>query len=178
MRRCGNAASGILEFPVLGGLTVGESEIINKMQGQDTVFIESARCAQQIARAEKISTVEAFDIVQKALTGEAIEGKSSEAAERNAEAIDRLRKLCMEQGNRSKNALVTALIRCRLGLPDWDDLNNLPVALYEDIYKLGEDEQAAEEPEVANAPTEEALGKQPKVSRNGKRLTTPASVGS
>ena len=66
MRRCGNEQTGILEFPILGGLTVGESQIISQMSGsQESSLAESARLAQQIAKVEKISLAEAFGVIEK-----------------------------------------------------------------------------------------------------------------
>jgi hypothetical protein len=55
---------------------------------------------------------------------------------------------------------------------------HLPQALFDDIWQFAESEIAQEEQEPAAPPTEEELGKPQGASKNGKRLTTTASVGS
>ena len=179
MRRCGNEKTGVLEFPILGGLTVGESQIINQMSGsQESSLAESARLAQRVAKAEKISLSEAFGVIEKALSGTLDDPKQMELVERHQEVIDELRIFFGQQGVKTQTATVTALIRCRLNLPDWDDMAHLPRALFDDIWEFAQSEIEREEHEPAAAPTEEELGKQPEASKNGKRLTTTASVGS
>ena len=179
MRRCGNDQTGILEFPILGGLTVGESQIISQLSGsQESSLAESARLAQQVAKVEGISLSEAFGVIEKALSGTLDDPKQMELVERHQEVIDRLRVFFAQQGIKTQTATVTALIRCRLNLPDWDDLAHLPQALFDDIWNFAQSETAAEENEPSAPPTEEELGKLPGASKNGKRLTTTASVGS
>ena len=179
MRRCGNEQTGILEFPILGGLTVGESQIIAQLSGsQESSLAESARLAQQIAKTESISLAEAFGVIEKSLSGTLDDPKQMELVERHQEVIDKLRVFFAQQGIKTQTATVTALIRCRLNLPDWDDLAHLPQALFDEIWDFAQAETAAEENEPSAPPTEEELGKQPEASKNGKRLTTTASVGS
>ena len=179
MRRCGNEQTGILEFPVLGGLTVGESEIISQLAGgQESSLTESARLAQQVAKAEGITLTEAFGVIEKALSGTLDDPQQMELVESHQAVIDQLRIFFAQQGSKTQSATVTALIRCRLNLPDWNDMAHLPRPLFEDIYRLAEDEIAAENNEPGSSPTEDELGKPPKASKNGKRLTTTASVGS
>jgi hypothetical protein len=179
MHRCGNEKTGILEFPILGGLTVGESQIIASMSGsQESSLAESARLAQQIAKAEGISLSEAFGVMEKALSGNLNDPKQLELVERHQEVIDKLRVFFAQQGVKTQAATVTALIRCRLNLPDWDDMAHLPQALFADIWAFAESEMAEEDTEPSQPPTEEELGKPQGASKNGKRLTTTASVGS
>ena len=179
MRRCGNDQTGILEFPILGGLTVGESQIISQLSGsQESSLAESARLAQQVAKVEGISLSDAFGVIEKALSGTLDDPKQIELVERHQEVIDKLRVFFAQQGIKTQTATVTALIRCRLNLPDWDDLAHLPQALFDDIWNFAQSETAAEENEPSAPPTEEELGKLPGASKNGKRLTTTASVGS
>jgi hypothetical protein len=179
MHRCGNEQTGILEFPILGGLTVGESQIISQLSGsQESSLAESARLAQQIAKTENISLAEAFGVMEKSLSGTLDDPKQMELIERHQEVIDKLRVFFAQQGIKTQTATVTALIRCRLNLPDWDDMAHLPRALFDEIWDFAQAETAAEENEPSAPPTEEELGKQPEASKNGKRLTTTASVGS
>ena len=178
-KRCGNAQSGVLEFPVLGGLTVGESKTITKIVGNaNAVFIASAKCAHRIAEKEGITISEAFSLVESSLNGQALEGKAEEAAKRNEADINKLRELCVQQAELSQRALVIALVRSRLNMPDWDAVDDMHGVLFQEIAVFGAEEQAAEDTEAAEPPTEETLKKQPKASRNGKRSTTTASVGS
>ena len=101
-----------------------------------------------------------------------------ELVERHQDVIDRLRVFFAQQGIKTQTATVTALIRCRLNLPDWDDMAHLPQALFDDIWKLAQERTGAEEQEPAAPPAEEELGKLPEASKNGKRLITTASAGS
>ena len=179
MQRCGNEQTGILEFPILGGLTVGESQIISQLSGsQESSLAESARLAQQIAKAESISLAEAFGVIEKSLSGTLDDPKQMELVERHQETIDKLRVFFAQQGVKTQTATVTALIRCRLNLPDWDDMAHLPKALFDAIWEFAQSEMAQEEQEPASPPTEEELGKPQGASKNGKRLTTTASAGS
>jgi hypothetical protein len=77
---------------------------------------------------------------------------------------------------RSSDAQVIALVRCRLGLPDWDDLANMHKALYSDILELSEEEIAAENMPAATPPTEEELGKPSTAKQKSKARTTGKSV--
>jgi len=178
-KRCGNAQSGILEFPVLGGLTVGESKTISKLVGNaNAVLMASAKVANRIADAEGITLSEAFNLVESTLNGQALEGKAETAASRNKKDIDELRLLCVEQAETSRRALVVALVRSRLNLPDWSGVDEMHNVLFNEIADFGLEEQNAEEAEPAEPQTEESLKKRPKASRNAKRSTTSASVGS
>ena len=178
MHRCGNEQTGILEFPILGGLTVGEAQIISQMSGgQESGMTEGAKIAQQIAKTEGISLSEAFGVVEKAITGTLDDKKQVELAERHQASIDQLRVFFLQQGSKTAAATVTALIRCRLNLPDWDDMAHLPQALFDDIWAFAQSEQDQEESEPASPPTEEELGKLPEASKNGKQLTTTVSAG-
>ena len=82
-----------------------------------------------------------------------------ELVERHQDVIDRLRVFFAQQGIKTQTATVTALIRCRLNLPDWDDMAHLPQALFDDIWEFAQSEQAQEDQEPATPPTEEELGK-------------------
>ena len=178
-KRCGTAQSGILEFPVLGGLTVGESKTIAQLVGNtNTVFIASAKVAHRIAEKENITISEAFSLVEQTLGGQTLEPKADEAVKRNSDDIDELRELCSEHGHKAERALVIALVRSRLNMPDWDAVDDMHQALFDAIASFGVEEQNAEEIEAAEPPTEADLKKRQRVSRNGKRSTTTVSAGS
>jgi hypothetical protein len=58
-RVVGNEASGTLEVPVLGGLTVGESATIQDLLAKDqSSFVKGAQAADAIAKAEGITLTE------------------------------------------------------------------------------------------------------------------------
>lgn len=178
-KRCGNAQSGILEFPVLGGLTVGESKTITQISGNaNAVFIASAQCAHRIAEKSGITISEAFNLVENALNGQALQGKAEALAKQNQDDINKLRELCVQHADISQRALVIALVRSRLNLPEWSEVDDMHGSLFQEIAAFGAEEQAAEETEAAAPPTEEALKKRSKASQNGKRSTTTASAGS
>ena len=178
MRKCGNLNTGILEFPVLGGLTVGESLMIDKLSGnQESSLSTSARKAQLMAKIENISLAEAFSIIEKAMSGGLTDEKQIAIAEKHGEIIDELRLFYAQLGAKTQTATVLTLIRCRLGLPEWNDLEHLPKPLFNDIWQLAQDEIAQEEQPTQPAPTEDELGKPQTVSKNGTKPITTASVG-
>ena len=161
-RKCGNAASGVLEMPVLGGLTVGEAAVISDLlANEQSSFVKGAQISDAIAKAEGISISEAFNIIEKSITGQELEEEADEIRQRNIEST------------------VTALVRCRLDLPSWsvDDTRKMHRALYNDIWALAQDEQEAED-NPATPPTEEELGKQPAAAGRGRKRTGGESSGS
>jgi hypothetical protein len=169
IRRCGNAQTGILEFPVLNGLTVGEGEIIEKLSDSQAGTLEvSARVAQTVARKEKITLTEAFGVIEKALSGQELEPAQEKLVERHSADIDELRMFFAQQGAKTQTATVTALIRCRLNLPKWDDMAHLPRALFNEIWAFAEEEIAAEGQGAVHVPTEEELKKPQVAPSNGK----------
>ena len=117
---------------------------------QESSLAESARLAQQIAKVEGISLAEAFGVIEKSLSGTLDDPKQMELVERHQDVIDRLRVFFAQQGIKTQTATVTALIRCRLNLPDWDDMAHLPQALFDDIWEFAQSEQAQEEQEPAS----------------------------
>ena len=69
-RRIGNEASGILEVPVLGGLTVEEGDTVAELlTDAPSAFVAGAEVANAIAAAEGCSIEKAFQIVQRGIGG-------------------------------------------------------------------------------------------------------------
>lgn len=179
-RKCGNAASGVLEMPVLGGLTVGEAAVISELlANEQSSFVKGAQISDAIAKAEGISISEAFNIIEKAITGQELEEKADEIRKRHAGRIEEVARVYMNAGQRNIESTVTALVRCRLDLPSWsvEDTRKMHRALYNDIWALAQDEQEAED-NPATPPTEEELGKQPAAAGRGRKRTGAASSGS
>jgi len=187
-RRVGNANSGILEIPVLGGLTVEESATASDfLSSEQSAFVEGAQIADGIAVEEGISLLEAFELVEASLSGKDLEPKAEAIRVKHADAIQRVARIYAASGQRNMDAHVTAILRCRLNLPSWglSNTRKLDKALYNDIWQLVQDEQASEGREVE--PTNEAELKKPspgsgkgmkptgRKSRSTSSTDTPAS---
>lgn len=176
-RRIGNDHCGVLEIEVRGGLTVGESATISELlANEQSSFVRGAQIADVIAKAEDISLSEAFSIVEGAIGARTLEPKAEEIRLRHADAIAELARVFAQAGQSNMEASVTALIRYRLGQPEWsmDDTRKMHKALFQGLWQLVQDEQAAE-----NLPTEpvteEELGKQPPGTGKRRPRTGPLS---
>lgn len=161
LRRLGTPASGILEMPVLGGLTVGESAVVSELlAAEQSAFVKGAQIADAIAKAEEISISEAFSIIESAISGKALEADAEAIRTRHAAQIEQVARVYASAGQRNMEATVTALIRCRCSLSDWEveDTRQMHRALFNAIWALAQEEQEAEA--MPNEPpTEEELGK-------------------
>jgi hypothetical protein len=176
-RRVGTLDSGILEIPVLGGLTVEEADTIAALSVDDvSAFVQGAQLADAIAKAEEISISEAFAIVEEAINGRATSEQAEAIRLRYASGIEAVTLAYAAAGQRDILASVTAVIRHRLGPLDWVMPVGFPRVLVNDIWQLVRDEQAAEKLPT-NRPTEEELGKQPPAAGRRKRRTGTASSG-
>lgn len=157
----GNADSGTLEFPVLGGLTVGEAATIAELLANEhSSFVRGAQIADVIAKEDNISLIEAFQLIENSIAGKTLEPEADALRLKHAARIEEVARIYTTSGQRNMEAGVTALIRCRLGLPDWtlEKTHGLHRRLFNDIYDLLLSEQAAEN-DAPEPPTEEDLGK-------------------
>lgn len=178
-RRVGTLDSGILEIPVLGGLTVAESAAISELLAGDiSTFVQGAQAADVIAKAEDISQPEAFSIIERFIAGIKLDAKEEEIRLRHAVKLDALAKVYAASGERNIQASVTAILQNRLQLTDWtlEDTKVMPRVLLQDIWQLIMDEQTAENL-PANRPTDDDLKKQPPVSGSSRVRTGKASSG-
>lgn len=176
----GNADSGTLEMPVLGGLTVGESAVIAELlANEQSSFVKGAQIAEVIAKEENITLLEAFQLIENSIGGKDLEESAEVMRVKHAEKIEDVARIYTASGQRNMEAGVTALIRCRLNLPDWslEDTRGLHRRLFNDIYDVLSDEQEAENSEPA-PPTEEELGKPPEANTSEKESTGKKSSGS
>ena len=175
----GTLDSGTLEIPILGGLTVDESDTISELLAQDqSAFVKGAKLADAIATEEGIDLSEAFAIIEQAITGAKLEPDAEAIRIKHANRIEQVVRVYETAGQRSMEASVTAIIRHRLDLPEWtmDATRAMARILLQDIWKLIQDEQAAENlPE--NRPTHEELKKPPLASGNGRKPTGGKSSG-
>jgi hypothetical protein len=184
-RRVGNANSGILEIPVLGGLTVEESATVTDLlSSEQSAFVEGAQIADGIAVEESISLLEAFELVEASLSGKELEPAAEAIRVKHADAIQRVARIYAASGQRNMDANVTAILRCRLNLPSWGtaDTRKLDKTLYSDIWQLVQDEQSAEGREIE--PTSEAELKKPSpasgkgMKRTGRKSPSTCSTDS
>lgn len=178
-RRLGTPTSGILEMPVIGGLTVDESAIISELLAtQQSAFVTGAGAADVIAKSEEISLTEAFQIIEKAVMGRPLEGAADQIRIRHADRIAEVAKVYAKAGQVNMEATVTALIRCRLNLPEWSvaDTKGLHKALFDAIWELAQEEQTAEAM-PSSPPSEEDLGKQPAATGPSRKPTGKRSSG-
>lgn len=180
-RRVGNDHCGILEFPVRGGLTVGESSTIAELlASEQSAFVRGAQIADAIAKEEAISLTEAFSICEQAVSGAVLEPEADAIRVKHADRIQQLAESYAKAGQRNMEASVTALIRHRLALPEWSlaDTQAMDRALFQAIWQLVLDEQAAEN--MASAPvSEDELGKPQRANGSPKRRTgRPSSTTS
>lgn len=178
-RRIGTPASGILEMPVLGGLTVGESALISELlASSQSAFVKGAQIADAISKAENISISEAFSIVESAISGKALEDEAERIRTSHAEQIEEVARIYASAGQRNMEATVTALIRTRCDQPDWgvEDTRTLHKVLFNGIWQLAQDEQQAEDT-ASEPPSDEELGKPRPASGAGTKRTGAASSG-
>lgn len=178
-RRIGNDRCGILELEVRGGLTVGESATISELLAKEqSNFVKGAQIADAIAKEESLSLTEAFQIIESAIGGRSLEPEADAIRIKHAERIAEVAIVYSQTGQRNIEATVTALIRSRCGLPSWslEDTRTLDKVLFDGIWQLAQDEQAAEDMPV-NRPTEDDLKKPQPVTAKGKARTGRASSG-
>jgi len=170
LRRVGTSSTGILEIEVRGGLTVAEAAEINSLQAnEESSFTKGAQIADAIAKAEGITLVEAFQLIQDAVVGSSLEPRAEELRVKHSALIEEVARVYAAAGERTMRATVTAMIRCRLSQPGWtmEQTAALPRALFQ-----GQEEIAAENNESA-PPTEDDLKKPQagngRIPRTGRR---------
>lgn len=175
-RSCGNADSGILQLPELGGLTVLEASVVDELlAGRPNAFVEAAKVADAISANESITRIEGFAIIEQAVGGSDMEQEAQNLRLKYASQINTVIAVFSSSSDYTKEAAVTALIRCRLSLPDWSltDTRGLHRRLLNEIYDLYLEEIAAEETPSAQL-SEEDIKKPPLASgKQRKRTTTP-----
>lgn len=179
-RKIGNERSGIIEVEVRGGLTVYESATISQLlASEQSAFVEGARMADAIAKEEDISLTEAFAVLESAVTGANLDPATEQMRLRHADRIQQLIEIYSRAGQRNMEATVTALVRSRLGVPEWsiEDTRGMDRALFQGLWQLAQDEQEAEAM-PSERPTEETLGKPPAEGGSGAKRTGRKSSGS
>jgi hypothetical protein len=179
VRRCGNAESGVLEIPVLGGLTVAETSMIElQVRDEESAFVEGCKAADAIAKEESgiqgrdFSISEAFQIIDNCIAGRTLEPEAQAVRLRHAKKLEAVARAYSLDGIHNMEATVTAIVSYRLKLPDWTiaDTRTMHRRLFKDIWALAQDEIAAEQDMATTPPTEEELKKPlPEEGTGGRR---------
>ena len=184
-RIIGNKKVGELEIEVFGGLTTAEMEMIEELaSGSKSAHVAAAQLSKKISDAEvvettnekgekskkKLSLVESYLIVNNAMFNKDQAPGGDVIALKYSSDIEEIMRILTMTGQRRIVASVTALIRCRLDRPNWtiEDTRKQPWELIQAIYDLIKEEQASEEEESVNPPTEQELGKQQPEQRKEK----------
>ena len=119
-RRVGTLDSGVLEIPILGGLTVDEADTISELLADEqSAFVKGAQIADAIAAEEGITLAEAFAIIEQAVSGAKLEDAAEAIRLKHAERIESVVRCYTSSGSRTMNATITAIIRHRLNQPAW-----------------------------------------------------------
>ena len=175
-RLIGNGRVGVIEVPVLGGLTIEEDETIAEItDAASDVVVLAAQKSQAIALAEGISEVEAYRIIEDSVFARTLEEAAHCIALRHAVEIATVGAAYKEMGTLRRRAIVTAILRHRLG--EQDIPAGFPRVLFDGIAALAEEEQASEKL-PAEPMTAEALGKPPEATPKGRKRTGQAASGS
>jgi len=163
----GNERVGELEFPVLGDITVREQAYINDNMGKRSTFLELARIANKVAKAEKIQPVAAHKFLTKCATS-ALQpqlGLPFGELEENwkvkyAREIEQLCEFLLKEQWERQCITAAALIRYRLeGMEDFevDDARDMSQILITGIYAFSMMEMNAGADVEAEPPTEEEI---------------------
>lgn len=177
-RRVGTSATGVLEIPVLGGLTVCESNTIAELlDSHESTLASAAKLADAIAVAEEITISEAFKIVEDTVSGRPMEPAADTIRLKYASSIEDIYKVYRNSSRQTAEATVTAIIRHRLDRPNWnvDDTRTLLKPLFDGIYALALDEQEAEDMPSSPVSEEDLKKPLPESPRPSKRTGAKSS---
>jgi len=176
-RVVGNERFGELEFPVYGDLTVREQAWINDELKKKSTFIELARIANKVAKAEKIQPIAAHRFLTKCATSalsvasgggpEAeFDSKEENLRIKYSREIEDLCDFLLKTQWHRQCVTAAALIRFRLeGMSNFTtaDCEDLSQGLVTEIFGFSLIEQGAaieeEVEEVSDEKIEEDLGK-------------------
>jgi len=171
-REVGNESIGVLEFPVVGDLTVREQAYINEHLAKNSTFLEIARIANKVAKAAKIQPVAAHRFVTKCVTFQMLGKGEFDTKEDNlrikfARELEELAAYLLKAQWERQMVTTAALIRYRLeGMGDFsvEDARDMSQQLVTEVYSFaliemgaaaeGEEEQMESEKDLG-----EALGK-------------------
>jgi hypothetical protein len=146
------------------------------LEGEESTTTAAARLADDLAEAEGIGLLEAYDWVQAAVLG-TLDEAAQERLVRYQGRIEELRRLFSHIGQQRMAATVTAIVRHRL-VADWtleDTRNQLSRGLFDAIWQFAEEERQRQS---APPPGEDELKKRSpgrSTRRTGKRSRGPSA---
>lgn len=157
-KEVGNAEIGVLEFPVVGDLTVREQAFITEHLSKNSTFLEIARIANKVAKAAKIQPVAGHRFVTKCVTFQMLGKGEFDEKEENlrikfARELEELASSLLKQQWERQLVTVTAVVRYRLeGMKDFsiEDARDMSQSLITEIYSFALVETgAAQDPDEA-----------------------------
>ena len=173
VKQIGTAKTGILEFPVLGGITVGEvTRISAAMKTNHSLLEQTAKLSEYIAKEQNISLLEAKSIIES--NGE--NDKQLPIYEQYRTEILKINEIAIADNMRQKQAIIQAFIQCRLNLPNWNDFDSLQQELADMIWEFALDEMNAN-PQPETPLTEDDIKKQQAANGSRKQLIMSKSNG-
>lgn len=163
----GNEKVGELEFPVLGDITVREQAYINDNMGKRSTFLELARIANKVAKAEKIQPIAAHKFLTKCATSALSPQLELEFIEleqnwkiKYAREIEELCEFLLKEQWERQCITAAALIRYRLeGMEDFEveDARDMSQILITGIYAFSMMEMQEASDEEVEEPEEEKI---------------------
>ena len=161
--RIGNAASGIIEVPRLGGITTDEDTDYAILQADQPSTLEAAaRLADAFHVQHSITRVEAYEIIQNHLAGITQEPAALEIVLIHATELESIKREWLREYQTRRLAAGVALLRHRCGITDAtiDSLRKQPAVFSEGLYALWLTESAVNADPVEPM-TEDVLKKSP-----------------
>jgi len=168
-RRIGTKATGIIEVPILGGITTDEdTEYALLLADLPSALEAAARLAEAMHVQHGITRVEAYNVIQGHLAGTEPEAAAHELILQHAAEMENIKRQWVREFQSRRIAAVTALLRIRLGATDETitSVRKQPRKLIEGLYSIWQEEQMAEA-EAGEAMTEDDVKKQqPEIEPN------------
>lgn len=177
VKRIGTAATGILEVPILGGITTDEdTEYALLLADLPSALEAAARLAEAMHVQHSITRVEAYNVIQGHLAGIEPEAAAQELILQHAAEMEDIKRQWVREFQSRRIAAVTALLRVRLGATDETiaTVRKRPRRLVEALYGIWQDEQAAEAVDPSPL-TEDDVKKQPPETGPDPSDGTPSS---
>ena len=177
MRTVGTKRSGILDVPILGGITTDEdTEYALLLADLPSALEAAARLADAMHAKHGMTRVEAYAVIQAHLAGVEAEPDAQELILQHATEMEDIKRQWLREFQSRRLAAVTALLRMRLGAKDQtiETVRSMPRKLVDALYGIWQDEQAAEAEDVAPM-TEDDVKKPPLANEPDASDGTPSS---
>ncbi len=169
---CGNERTGILEFPVLGDITVREQAFVNDHLATNSTFLEIARISNKIAKSQRIDPLAAHRFLTRVIS-ESLGQSDKKFSDKEqgwkikyAREIEELSAFLLRNQWERQTVTAAALIRFRIeGMEEFsiDDARDLAANLVQEIFAFAVLEQTGDREmlsdEEMDKELEEKLGK-------------------